>query len=135
MKVSVTDEKSVSAGQYMLLAPRVFDQREKDGMVVLLDEAPEPELHDAGSRVGHGVPDGSRPRGGLVNQVVIAGTSTGGLSAAETPRTAGYRGTITLTGDEPLMLCDLPPLPESGPGEEIQGLLPAVAAEMKSPTK
>jgi ferredoxin len=47
MKVSVTEAKCVAAGQCVLLAPEVFDQREEDGVVVLLDEAPEPGLHDA----------------------------------------------------------------------------------------
>jgi len=47
MKVSVAAEKCVAAGQCVLLAPQVFDQREEDGVVVLLDEAPGPELHDA----------------------------------------------------------------------------------------
>ena len=47
MKVSVADEKCVAAGQCVLLAPQVFDQREEDGVVVLLDETPGPELHDA----------------------------------------------------------------------------------------
>jgi len=47
MKVSVAAEKCVAAGQCVLIAPRVFDQREEDGVVVLLDEAPGPELHDA----------------------------------------------------------------------------------------
>jgi ferredoxin len=47
MKVSVADEKCVAAGQCVLLAPEVFDQREEDGVVVLLDETPGPDLHDA----------------------------------------------------------------------------------------
>ena len=47
MKVSIAAEKCVAAGQCVLLAPEVFDQREEDGVVVLLDETPEPELHDA----------------------------------------------------------------------------------------
>lgn len=47
MKVSVVDEKCVAAGQCVLLAPEVFDQRDEDGVVVLLDETPGPELHDA----------------------------------------------------------------------------------------
>ena len=46
MKVSVDADKCVAAGQCVLLAPEVFDQREEDGVVVLLDEAPGPELHD-----------------------------------------------------------------------------------------
>lgn len=47
MKVTVATEKCVAAGQCVLLAPQVFDQREEDGVVVLLDETPGPELHDA----------------------------------------------------------------------------------------
>ncbi|WP_411153315.1 ferredoxin [Streptomyces sp. A30] len=46
MKVGVEVPKCVASGQCVLLAPEVFDQREDDGMVVLLDEAPAPELHD-----------------------------------------------------------------------------------------
>ena len=34
-------------GQCVLLAPDVFDQRDEDGMVVLLDDTPPAELHDA----------------------------------------------------------------------------------------
>jgi ferredoxin len=47
MKVNVEVEKCVAAGQCVLLAPQVFDQREDDGVVVLLDAEPAPELHDA----------------------------------------------------------------------------------------
>jgi len=47
MKVSVEADKCVAAGQCVLLAPEVFDQREEDGVVVLLDEAPGPEHRDA----------------------------------------------------------------------------------------
>ncbi|RSM53325.1 ferredoxin [Actinoplanes sp. ATCC 53533] len=47
MKVTVATDKCVAAGQCVLLAPQVFDQREEDGVVVLLDETPRPELHDA----------------------------------------------------------------------------------------
>jgi ferredoxin len=47
MKVSVEADKCVAAGQCVLLAPDVFDQREEDGVVVLLDETPGPEHHDA----------------------------------------------------------------------------------------
>lgn len=47
MKVSVDADKCVAAGQCVLLAPGVFDQREEDGIVVLLDETPEPELQEA----------------------------------------------------------------------------------------
>ncbi|MFE7839608.1 ferredoxin [Streptomyces sp. NPDC057474] len=47
MKVEVDVPKCVAAGQCVLLAPDVFDQRDADGMVVLLDDTPAPELHDS----------------------------------------------------------------------------------------
>ncbi|MEU6788907.1 ferredoxin [Nonomuraea angiospora] len=47
MKVSVEADKCVAAGQCVLLAPEVFDQREEDGVVILLDETPAAEHHDA----------------------------------------------------------------------------------------
>jgi ferredoxin len=46
MKVVVDQDKCVGAGQCVLLAPDVFDQRDEDGVVVLLDEFPPEELHD-----------------------------------------------------------------------------------------
>ncbi|MQY40780.1 Ferredoxin-2 [Streptomyces sp. RB17] len=47
MRVEVDIPKCVASGQCVELAPDVFDQREEDGMVVLLDDAPPAELHDA----------------------------------------------------------------------------------------
>jgi ferredoxin len=47
MKVEVDVPKCVAAGQCVLVAPEVFDQRDEDGMVVLLDETPAPDLHEA----------------------------------------------------------------------------------------
>ena len=38
--------KCVASGQCVLIAPEVFDQRDEDGMAVLLGEHPAPELHD-----------------------------------------------------------------------------------------
>ncbi|WP_327675767.1 MULTISPECIES: ferredoxin [unclassified Streptomyces] len=46
MKVEVDVPKCVASGQCVLIAPDVFDQCDDDGMVVLLDESPAPELHD-----------------------------------------------------------------------------------------
>ncbi|RDI34768.1 ferredoxin [Lentzea flaviverrucosa] len=46
MKVTVDQEKCCGAGTCVLLAPDVFDQRDEDGIVVLLDEAPPVELAD-----------------------------------------------------------------------------------------
>ncbi|WP_016909072.1 ferredoxin [Streptomyces xiaopingdaonensis] len=47
MKLSVDEEKCCGAGQCVLIAPDVFDQREEDGIVVLLDADPPAELHEA----------------------------------------------------------------------------------------
>ena len=47
MKVEVDVPKCVASGQCVLVAPEVFDQREEDGIVVLLDDAPPPEQHGA----------------------------------------------------------------------------------------
>ena len=44
LRVIVDVEKCCGAGQCVLLAPKVFDQRE-DGVVRLLDAEPPPELH------------------------------------------------------------------------------------------
>jgi NADPH-dependent 2,4-dienoyl-CoA reductase/sulfur reductase-like enzyme len=87
MKVSVDVDKCVAAGQCVLPAPEVFDQREEDGVVVLLDQTPGPELHDA------------------VRESALVCPA-----AAEALRRLGYRGTITLVGDEPELPYDRPPL-------------------------
>ncbi|MET7768472.1 ferredoxin [Nocardia sp. NPDC005366] len=44
MKVTVEQGKCVAAGQCVMHAPDVFDQREDDGIVVLLEENPPEEL-------------------------------------------------------------------------------------------
>ncbi|EMD25133.1 ferredoxin [Amycolatopsis azurea] len=46
MKITVDQNRCCGAGTCVLLAPDVFDQREEDGIVFLLDEAPGNELHD-----------------------------------------------------------------------------------------
>ena len=45
MKVTVDETRCCGAGQCVLLAPEVFDQRDEDGIVVLLDPAPPADLH------------------------------------------------------------------------------------------
>ncbi|MGW8945514.1 ferredoxin [Streptomyces koyangensis] len=45
MKITVDQEKCCGAGQCVLIAPEVFDQRDEDGVVVLLDAAPPAALH------------------------------------------------------------------------------------------
>ncbi|MFH8569329.1 ferredoxin [Streptomyces sp. NPDC017993] len=47
MKVTVDEDKCCGAGQCVLIAPEVFDQRDDDGIVVLLDAAPPEEQYEA----------------------------------------------------------------------------------------
>ncbi|HWS33143.1 MAG TPA: ferredoxin [Actinoplanes sp.] len=44
MKISVDEDKCIGAGQCAFSAPHVFDQRDEDGVVILLtDDPPVPE--------------------------------------------------------------------------------------------
>ncbi|GAA1725459.1 ferredoxin [Nonomuraea bangladeshensis] len=47
MKVTVDEDKCCGAGQCVLIAPEVFDQRDEDGIVVLLDAEPGADRHAA----------------------------------------------------------------------------------------
>jgi ferredoxin len=47
MKVTVEQDKCVSAGNCVAHAPQVFDQDEDDGSVILLDATPPEELAGA----------------------------------------------------------------------------------------
>lgn len=47
MKVTVYPEKCIGAGQCVMHAEEVFDQRDADGVVILLNEDPPTELADA----------------------------------------------------------------------------------------
>lgn len=47
MNIVVDQDKCCGAGSCVLLAPDVFDQRDEDGIVVLLDAEPPNELHGA----------------------------------------------------------------------------------------
>ncbi|MFF4957846.1 ferredoxin [Streptomyces sp. NPDC001222] len=47
MKITVDEAKCCGAGQCVLLAPDVFDQREEDGIVRLRDAEPPPGQHPA----------------------------------------------------------------------------------------
>jgi ferredoxin len=40
MRIIVDTEKCVAAGQCVIEAPEVFDQRDEDGVVILLNESP-----------------------------------------------------------------------------------------------
>lgn len=46
MKITVDEEKCCAGGQCVLAAPELFDQRDEDGVVVLLESNPAPELHE-----------------------------------------------------------------------------------------
>jgi ferredoxin len=43
MKVTIEQDRCVASGQCVAAAPEVFDQRDEDGIAVLLDEAPPAE--------------------------------------------------------------------------------------------
>jgi ferredoxin len=47
MKVSVESDKCVAAGHCVLAAAEVFDQNEDDGVVIVLNDDPDPEQYDA----------------------------------------------------------------------------------------
>lgn len=47
MRVVVNEDKCVAAGQCAALSPLVFDQRDEDGIVILLDENPPDHLHES----------------------------------------------------------------------------------------
>ena len=47
MKITVYEDKCCGAGSCVMAAPDVFDQRDEDGIVVLLEPAPGPDLADA----------------------------------------------------------------------------------------
>jgi len=44
MKVTIDTDKCISSGQCVLSAPEVFDQRDEDGLVILLAPSPPAEL-------------------------------------------------------------------------------------------
>ena len=46
MKLAVDQDKCVSSGQCVLNAGAVFDQRDDDGVVILLNDSPPPEWAD-----------------------------------------------------------------------------------------
>lgn len=45
MHITVDQDTCCSAGQCVLLAPEVFDQRDEDGIAVPLDPEPPEQLH------------------------------------------------------------------------------------------
>ncbi|MEU0647713.1 ferredoxin [Streptomyces umbrinus] len=47
MEVELDEPRCVAAGQCVLAAPEVFDQRDEDGVAVVLDDRPAPSLVDS----------------------------------------------------------------------------------------
>lgn len=92
MKVEIDDAKCVAAGQCAAGRPAHAGVARGD-----------PGVGAGVSRRGHS-PDR------VVNRVVIAGASAGGLATAEALRRLGYAGVITLVGAESRLPYDRPPL-------------------------
>jgi ferredoxin len=46
LKVTLEQDKCVASGQCVTAAGSVFDQRDEDGIAILLDAQPAPELED-----------------------------------------------------------------------------------------
>lgn len=46
MRVELDEPKCVASGQCVMAAPDVFDQRDEDGIAILLEERPGEELLD-----------------------------------------------------------------------------------------
>ncbi len=47
MRVLIDQNKCCGAGQCVMVAPAVFDQRDEDGIVILLDAEPPPEQFES----------------------------------------------------------------------------------------
>jgi len=47
LRVELDEPKCVAAGQCVMAAPEVFDQRDDDGVAIVLDAEPAAELHDS----------------------------------------------------------------------------------------
>lgn len=46
LEIAVDEDRCVGAGHCVVAAPEIFDQREEDGVVVLLDPRPPALAHD-----------------------------------------------------------------------------------------
>jgi ferredoxin len=82
MQVVVDQDKCIASGQCVLAAAGVFDQRDEDGIVVLLNNNPPAELHEA-VRGRRDLPGMVHHRGRVVtgpNQIVIVGAGAAGLT-------------------------------------------------------
>ena len=59
MRVIVDTGKCIASGNCVMNAPDVFDQREEDGIVVLLSEQPTREQADAARQAARVCPSGA----------------------------------------------------------------------------
>ncbi|MFD3484719.1 ferredoxin [Streptomyces sp. NPDC058665] len=56
MKITVNEDLCCGAGQCVALAPEVFDQRDEDAIVVLLEAEPGEQVHAAVREAASGCP-------------------------------------------------------------------------------
>jgi ferredoxin len=56
MKVIVDQDKCASSGNCVMHAPEIFDQRDEDGVVVLLNENPPAEQAESAHKAAVGCP-------------------------------------------------------------------------------
>ncbi|ORV08633.1 ferredoxin [Mycobacterium celatum] len=56
MRVIVDPDKCASSGNCVMRAPEIFDQRDEDGVVVLLNENPSPEQAESARSAAAGCP-------------------------------------------------------------------------------
>lgn len=59
MKVTADEGLCCGSGMCVVRADQVFDQREEDGLVVVLDAAPPRELHEAVREAASACPTGA----------------------------------------------------------------------------
>ena len=59
MRIRILRERCVGAGQCVLSAPRLFDQSDDDGTVVVLNETPSPEDESAAIAAQGACPSGT----------------------------------------------------------------------------
>ena len=59
MRIEFDEDKCVAAGQCAMVAPALFDQRDEDGVSVVLDPAPGPERHDEAREAAASCPSGA----------------------------------------------------------------------------
>lgn len=59
MRIVVDQDACVGSGQCLFAAPEVFDQRDSDAIVELLDDSPPAALHDDVRSAAAGCPAGA----------------------------------------------------------------------------